>query len=648
MTGLDSAHDLANETPTGADEESRTAAGAARETAASMLARARTETFARHLTPVTLATVVAASLLVWTTRTHAHGLAGNVWWSVVVGFGALRLLWFRAYWRPQNVPNVRWLRTFGVSVFVSGMLWGASAFVFYVPSSELHQLLLAFLLGGLSSGAAASLGCHWPTYLLWVVPAVLPLTLRLILQGDPTHVFMAGTLALYIIAMGLVAHGTERAFAKNVGLAFEKQQLLDTLLVAQSELRHANMELDARIRASTRELRRVEQAHHAVEAERVHGRKLEAMGRLTGGVAHDFNNLLAVILNVLSQVKASVPAGSSADTLIGDAESAARRGARLTESLLAFSRTQRLKPVSVDLAQTLCDVQRGLLEPAVGRRIELEHSMPADLWPVMVDPDQLCVALLNLVVNAKDAMPEGGTIELSARNRRVERHPVVTPGDYVELVVEDQGTGMLAEVLDRAFEPFYTTKAVGAGSGLGLSMVYGFARQSQGDVMLDSEPGVGTRVKLLLPRAAEPGAAILSAAPPSLAPRGSGELILLVEDEPELRRVVNRVLTGLGYRVREARDAEAALELLSEPSSEVDLLLTDAMMPGRLDGFGLIHEARKLRAGLPIVLVSGFPETQHEGALGDLPASGLTFLKKPFDPSRLAQALRHLLENRNA
>jgi len=292
------------------------------------------------------------------------------------------------------------------------------------------------------------------------------------------------------------------------------------------------------------------------------GQKLEAMGRLTGGVAHDFNNLLAVVLNALPQLGELSRDNAEAADLIRDAERAARRGARLTQSLLAFSRTQRLKPVSVDLAAALTEMQTGLLRAAAGKRVELAIDVADDVWPVLADVDQLCAALLNLVANARHAMPSGGTLAISAVNRSVAQHPELPAGDYVELLVEDDGVGMPEDVLEHAFEPFYTTKSVGEGSGLGLSMVYGFARQSQGDVQLESRPGAGTRVHLLLPRASAPGRALVSTEPPGPAPKGHGEHILLVEDEPELRRVVIRLLSNLGYHVRQAADADRALTLL--------------------------------------------------------------------------------------
>ncbi|HEY6725064.1 MAG TPA: hypothetical protein VI197_13600, partial [Polyangiaceae bacterium] len=335
MSGLDSAHDLAPG-ETSAETANASSSRAITERRAA-LAAARVRTLADQLTPVALATVVAASLLVWATREWVDPAAGLGWWLIVLVLTAARLGLFRWYWAPSRSLPSRWLVLFGVGAGVSGAAWGASAWLFYVPDSEVHQLLLAFLLGGLSSGAAASLGCSLPIYLAWVVPAVLPLTLRLAAHGDSTHLVMAATLGLFMIAMGLVARGTERAFRHNLTLRFEKQELLDSVLAARVELTRANAELDTRVRARTRELARAERARRDAEAARHHGQKLEAMGRLTGGVAHDFNNLLAVVLNALPQLGALSRGNAEAEALIRDAEHAARRGARLTESLLAFS-----------------------------------------------------------------------------------------------------------------------------------------------------------------------------------------------------------------------------------------------------------------------------------------------------------------------
>jgi len=616
--------------------------GAANEPAA--LARARIHTLRQHLVPVSLATVVIALVMGWATWREVDLARAAVWGLALVAITGLRLFAFRGDWLCTE-PEAAWLLWFAGGAAVSGVLWGSTAWVFYVPDSELHQLLLAFFLGGLSSGAAASLGCHLPTYLAWVVPAVSPLVLRLTLEGDQTHLAMASTLGLFVIAMALVASATERSFRNNVGLLVEKQALLKRLLQTQGELERANADLDARVRAKTRELRAAERAKREVERERRHAQKLEAIGRLTGGVAHDFNNVLAVVLNALPQIKAKVTGDAEAQSLLKSAEQATKRGAKLTESLLSFSRSQRLNPTSVDLAATLGDMSAHLLGSAVGRRVTVSLSLAQDLWPVYVDPDQLCAAVLNIAVNARDAMPNGGTLSITAVNSSVDGHSQLEPGDYVELTLEDEGLGMDRDVLERAFEPFFTTKAVGAGSGLGLSMVYGFAHQSQGDVRLWSKPGVGTRVTLWLPRSHAPARPLTSQpAPAELTAKGAGQRILLVEDEPALRRVVGRLLVHLGYRVQHVPDADRAAQLLADPAERIDLMLSDVVMPGRLDGFELTRVARQLRPELPIVLVSGYPDAHGAGAAARTSEDRVVFVKKPFESARLAELIKELLE----
>ncbi len=594
-----------------------------------------------------LANVVAASVLLWATLDQVSRPVGLVWCGVVGLVAILRLVVLR------NVPAAPsavkdWLFRYGLFVLASGLAWGASAWVLFAAGSILHQLLLVFVLGGLSSGSAATLGCYLPLYLLWVVPAFAPVTLRLASQADPIHAAMASTCTLYVLAMGLVARNTQQAFRSNVALRFEKQELLETLMSARSELELANSELDARVRAKTRELEDAERARERVERERRHAQKLEAIGRLTGGVAHDFNNLLTVVLNALPQVRGKIVADPRVEELLRDAQSSAQKGARLTNSLLAFSRSQLLRPVSVDVGPLLSEMRQHLLPPAIGQRVTVEVDCAEDLWPVLVDADQFRTAVLNLAVNAKDAMPGGGVFRLGAWNRKAGDAPSTLHGDAVELVFEDTGSGMSPEILEHAFEPFFTTKGVGEASGLGLSMVYGFARQSRGDARLTSEPGKGTRVTLWLPRSSEP----VQAATPgpnctSSSQRGNGEYILLVEDEPELRRVVSRLLTSLGYQVHHVPDGDHALAWLREGQHSVDLVLSDVMMPGKLDGFGLIRAARKLRPELPVLLVSGYPGAGDGPAADAIHEPGVLFVKKPFQPEDLASAVKRLLSARS-
>ena len=371
--------------------------------------------------------------------------------------------------------------------------------------------------------------------------------------------------------------------------------------------------------------------------------KLKAVGHLTGGVAHDFNNLLTIILGNLAMLEEGLRDNPELYKSAHTAMNAARRGADLTRRLLAFSRQQALQPRLLAPGQQLQEIAELLLR-TLGANIELETAADPAVWNVRVDPGQLTNAVLNLAINARDAMPGGGRLRIEARNVTLDaahaaRYPDVMAGDYVRLTVADTGTGMTPEVVERAFEPFFTTKELGAGTGLGLSMVYGFVKQSGGHVRIRSQVGAGTTIELYLPRHTPRVREIGVAAETALDEgrlRGR-ERVLLVEDDPDIRDFVARTLTGLGYRVREAANGREALALLAL-EAPVDLLLSDMTMPGGISGYDLVLEVRRRRPELRVLLMSGFTDMA-----GQLPAD-CALLEKPFQKLDLARAVRLTLD----
>lgn len=371
--------------------------------------------------------------------------------------------------------------------------------------------------------------------------------------------------------------------------------------------------------------------------------KLKAVGQLTGGVAHDFNNLLTIILGNLAALEEGLRDNPELHKSAHTAMNAARRGADLTRRLLAFSRQQALQPRLLAPGQQLQEIAE-LLHRALGASIELETVVEGAVWNIRVDPGQLTNAVLNLAINARDAMPGGGRLRIEACNVTLDadftaRYPDVTPGDYVRLAVIDSGRGMAPDVLERAFEPFFTTKELGAGTGLGLSMVYGFIKQSGGHVRIRSQLDAGTTVELYLPRhAPQADEAMIAAGSTWDESRLRGqERVLLVEDDPDIRQFVARSLAAFGYTVREAANGREALTLLA---SEVtfDLLLSDMTMPGGIGGHELVLEARRQRPGIRVLLMSGFSD-----AASQLPAD-CALLEKPFRKQDLARAVRLTLD----
>ncbi len=380
---------------------------------------------------------------------------------------------------------------------------------------------------------------------------------------------------------------------------------------------------------------------HALEEELRQAHRLESVGRLTGGVAHDFNNLLTVILGSGTLLHELAAGNAQLASLAEMVTHAAQRGAELTQRLLAFARKQILDPKPVDVRQMLSGMQP-LLERTLGEHIRVAVALAPDLRAAHIDPGQLENAVLNLCLNARDAMPAGGELVVEAANARIGPDAPApgggpAPGDYVRLAISDTGAGIAPELLARVFEPFFTTKETGQGTGLGLAMVYGFVKQSGGHVTLDSEPNRGTRVTLYLPVSAEPAPA--AAQPPAPAPAAGGsETLLVVEDNELVRLAARRHLLQLGYRVLEAESAEHALAILrgGEP---VDLLFTDVVMPG-MRGPELVQAARALRPGLRALLTSGYV---GDAAVAPL-ASGTPLLAKPYHPPELARMVREALD----
>ncbi|MGI9498955.1 MAG: response regulator, partial [Geminicoccaceae bacterium] len=373
--------------------------------------------------------------------------------------------------------------------------------------------------------------------------------------------------------------------------------------------------------------------------------KMEALGQLTGGVAHDFNNLLAVIYGNLSLIRNELDVDGHLAELADDAAAAAKTGADLTNRLLAFGRQQELHPEPTDAKDLLIQFSR-VLERTLGEAIAVELSMDDRLWPIDVDRGQLETSILNLALNARDAMPDGGVLGIAALNRLSEAravggHDKAALGDCVEIAVSDTGEGMGSDVQARAVQPFFTTKAVGQGSGLGLSMVYGFAEQSGGHVDLSSKVGSGTTVRLFLPRSfrwmERPNdTAIFAPAATKL-----GEQILLVEDQPAVRRLAKRILTRQGYDVLEAPDGKAALGILAD-HADVDLLFTDVVLPGGMSGVELAAAAGADRPGLKVLYTSGYAPERILKDLGHGRDSLL--VRKPFDADDLIRLVRQALD----
>jgi signal transduction histidine kinase len=433
----------------------------------------------------------------------------------------------------------------------------------------------------------------------------------------------------------------------------EATELLATLRAlmrmrnAEQELRQLNVTLEQRVKERTQQLADVnrhliEEMQHREKAEMAlrQAQKMEAVGQLTGGVAHDFNNLLTVIRGNLEMADVSGRDPAKLSRYIAAAQHAVGRGERLTTQLLAFSRQHALRAEEVDLNVVLREF-RPMLRHAVGESVDLMLELTSSVCPIHVDAAQLEAAILNLAVNARDAMPAGGrftvrveTLEIGGINGIP--HAEAPPGRYCRITVKDTGVGMMPEVAERAFEPFFTTKEVGKGTGLGLAQVYGFVKQSRGYVSVETAPGRGTTIALILPRAAVTAQAD-GRTTRRATPMSGTETVLIVEDDEHVRDVVVTMIEDLGYRVVVATDGREGLERLRSDEA-IKLLFSDVVMPGGISGVELAEAARDLRPGLAVLLTSGFPRGSGAAELA------FPVLRKPYRRVELAESLRKALE----
>jgi signal transduction histidine kinase len=389
----------------------------------------------------------------------------------------------------------------------------------------------------------------------------------------------------------------------------------------------------AKITRDITERRQAQLTLEKMQRQLAESQKMDALGQLTGGVAHDFNNLLMVVtgnIQTLKNIAAQDPKSARAVQAI---ELAVQRGADLTRQLLTFSRRQRVDPQLVEIPARLESI-REVLSSGLGRNVKLTLDIAADVWPIQVDTSEFEIALVNLVVNSRDAMPDGGMVTIQARNVSFGEGEAVAPGEYVVIAVQDTGVGIPADVLANVFEPFFTTKPVGKGTGLGLSQVHGFVHQAGGTVNIASTLGQGTTVTLYLPRSTK---AVHS---PTAATRADVErartgTVLLVEDNPDVAGASASFLEQLGYSVRWVPNAEAALQEIEK--NGFDLVVSDIVMPGRVDGLGLARILKEKHPGLPILLATGYSEAA-QNVHADFP-----ILRKPYEMHELSRALAKVL-----
>jgi signal transduction histidine kinase/ActR/RegA family two-component response regulator len=500
---------------------------------------------------------------------------------------------------------------------LSGVLWGAGS-AFLLPDNLIEETFLAFVIGGMCVASLVSFACHIPAFIAYVFPACLPLAARFFMGGWPVHGDM---MVVFAVAITVAAYNSRRGFVAGLRLNLDLRERTKQLAAASGRLA---LEVEQR---------------RSVEDQLRQAQKMEAIGQLTGGIAHDFNNVLTAVIGHLEMARGMINSGDPRTIrFLQAALRAADRGATLTRHLLAFGRRQRLEPKVVDVAAVIRGVA-DVLGQTIGPDIRLVTEAKCDLDPAWADPDQLELAILNLALNARDAMPGGGTLVITAENRRTQcngSRSLPACGHYVVVSVSDTGIGMDPETLRRAFEPFFTTKEVGRGSGLGLSIVHGFAAQSDGAVQVSSSLGQGTKVDLWLPRTNGIAVQYAEHEQEPYATEAYQGRILVCDDDSDVRSVVVAYLRDVGYTVWEADNPRLALEIL-ERERPLDIFIVDYAMP-EMNGLTVIERARAGQHGLKVLLMSGHADILQAGCIG-----GIQLLAKPFKVADLGKQITKLL-----
>ena len=546
---------------------------------------------------------------------------------ITIALRALLSLWHsRAAKTGRSAPAWHVYSILGSGV--TGTLWGLGGALLF-PDADRYQMFIALTIAGMCAGAVAMNVSHFPTLLAFIVTAIFPIAVRFALVGTTPDAMLAGMMAVFALALVFAGYNFNRSMVETFKLRIDLARNARALEATNIQLRDESRQR----RAAEDMLRRVE--------------KLDALGHLTGGLAHDFNNLLQIIIGNLDLLRPKVTSDPG-ERLLAAAHDGAERAAKLTHSLLSFARDQQLGLEVEDLNAIIEDFCE-LLRDAVGESAKLDFALGPQPLFCLVDMTHFQTALLNLVLNAGQALPpQGGLVSVGTQRvvvseREAAEYPNLKPGPYVMVTVSDTGTGMSPEVMEHAFEPFYTTKGTGKGSGLGLAQVYGFAIQSGGSVAITSQPNAGTTVRVLLPAANEPSSAEVIPSPGAAIAHAKSEVkgdstdvtVLVVEDEPAVRSFMAKGVGELGYRVLTAPDGPTALRLV-KGREKIDLLFSDVMMPNGIRGDELAKEALKLRPQLKVLLTSGYSARPDE----DLQ---FPFLQKPFSYRDLAQTLDDVL-----
>lgn len=582
-------------------------------------------------------TVVVAAILVYLLRNDVPRQLAMYWLLYMAGISVIRLLLAAAYRRRSNSVDAtgRWNTLFTIAVGLSGMGWGAAAWLLY-PAAPLSQILLAFVLGGMMMGSTSLLAARQEAFLVFILPTGIPISLRFLSEGNAAHAGMAALALLYTLATMITALRTHVALEGWLTLQFDNRGLVESLRSAKLHTESLNQELEQRVQARTAELNRanqhlkaeIEQRQHA-EEELLRTKKLEALAVMAGGIAHDFNNFLTVVIGNVTLAKEEVAAASDASEYLEQTLSACERAVSLSSQLLTFSKGGQ----PVRRVTSISKLVRDSAELAgAGTNVRIDLEIAGDLWPAEIDESQVSHALHNILLNARQAMPEGGVTLVRADN-------VNHDGRYVRISIQDQGCGIPPEVLPRIFDPYFTTKS--SGSGLGLAAAYAIVSRHGGRIAVNSAQGDGTTVDIYLPASDQP---LPARAAGSAGPRSASGRILIMDDEEALRRMISNTLTRLGYRVECAADGAEALDLYrrrKDAGAGFDAVLLDLTVPGGMGGEEAAVRLRQLDPAARLIVSSGYSDSP---IMSDCVGHGVdAVIRKPWSTSDLADTIARLV-----
>ena len=581
-----------------------------------------------HMPMVLAVNVVNSALVALVLASYMEQTRWWIFFGLVVALTGARAMGWRHYHHHRKgvEDKTRWAILATAGSGLSGLLWGGSS-TLLLPDNIVEQTFLAFVIGGMCAGALVSLSYYLPAFVAYVFASALPLAGSFLMDGRTVYVAMGCMVVVFVGDVTFAAHHFNHAFLNGVRLNLNLRDRTEELTKRTDELTAANSRLETEI---TQRKVAEDQLHQA--------QKMDALGQLTGGIAHDFNNLLTAVIGNLELVQQRSRGDPQIASVVQAALGAAERGTSLIQNLLTFARRKPLYPRAVEVSAVVDNVEK-ILKQTISPDIRLLILANPDLGPAWVDPNQLELAILNLALNARDAMPGGGTLQIACENRRVEASnapPDLAAGDYVIVTVSDTGTGMSDATLAHAFEPFFTTKEAGRGSGLGLSMVQGFAGQSGGAVQIASSLGEGTRMTLWLPCAEGRSAETLSLEAGGSGLGSSQARVLICDDDGDVRAFVGTLLRSNGCRVWEANNPAVALQILKR-ERPIDLLLVDYVMP-EMSGTAVIDRARTYQPGLKTLLITGYAEALRADGV-----SGTPVLSKPFKGTELSKRITEIL-----